>query len=293
MPADPTETDRAIERRRAAAQKLEQAHDLVGAAIQWQIVSLLAPKDRQAAERLAALRASIGKTVADELAVGADALRRGEMEQAQDSLLRVLALEADNREAIDGLREIDRRRMLRRGAERAARVHAEQSRMATRHRSARRPSSEAGDYDIEQSLELLWAGDSAVALAELRRYVTANPRDRALRERIAGALHLRAQELEKQGNGDTAVAMYAEAIKTHGSAPRDWSAQLSSLKARLATEEYEKGVRLMSSDIAAAIRHFEATLRLVPNHTQAQLQLDRAQKMQQKLRSIGRARSAN
>lgn len=292
-PAGPTETDRAIERRRAAAQKLEQEHDLAGAATQWQIVLLLAPQDRQAAERMAAVRASIGKAVAEELAIGKDALRRGEIERAQQSLLRVLALDADNKEAVEGLREIDRQRAMRRGAERAARAQAAESMAATRSRSARRPSSEAGDYDIEQSLELLRAGDSAVALGELRRYVSTNPRDRALRERIAGALYSRAQELEKQGKGFAAAEMYAEAIKAHSVPPRDWSTRLSRLKARLAAEEYESGVRLMSSDIAAAIRHFEATLRLAPNHTQAQLQLDRAQKMQQKLRAIDPARSAN
>ena len=294
FPAVPTETDRAIARRRAAAQKLEQAHDLAGAATQWQIVLLLAPQDRQAAERLAAVRASIGKAVADELAIGRDALRRGEIEQAQHSLLRVVALDPYNKQAVDGLREIDRQRTMRQGAERAARVQAEQSMVAAKNRSARRPPSEASDYEIEQSLELLRAGDSAVALAEVRRYVVTNPRDRALRERIARALHLRAQELERQGSGTAAVEMYAEAIKTYGSPPpRDWPTQLSRLKARLAAEEYGKGVRMMSSDIAAAIRHFEAALRLVPNHTQAQLNLERAQKMQQKLRAIDPVRGAN
>ena len=293
VPAGPSEMDRAIERRRAAAQKLEQANDLGGAATQWRIVLLLAPEDRQAAERLAALQASIGKSVADELAVSRDALRRGDVEQAQHSFLRVLALDAGNKDAIDGLREIDRQRAMRRGAGLAARVQAEQAVVGTRNRSARGPSAEAGDYDVEQSLELLRAGDSVVALAEVRRYVAANPRDRALRERIAGALYSRARELERQGDGNAAVGMYEEAIKTHGSPPRDWSAQSSRLKARLAAEEYEKGVRMMSGDIDAAISHFEAALRLVPHHTQAQLQLDRAQKMQQKLRAIGPARSAN
>ncbi len=293
VPAGPTEIERAIERRRAAALRLELANDLAAAATQWQVVLLLAPKDRQAAERLAALRASISKIVADELASGRDALRKGDADRAQQSLLAVLALDAGNREAIDALREIDRQRTIRRGAERAARAQIEQSMTATRGRSVTRPSSEAGEYDIEQSLELLRAGDSATAVAELRRYIGTNPGDRALRERVAAALRSRAQVLESQGDGLAAVEMYSEAIRIHGSAPRDWTTQLNRLKTQLAGQEYEKGVRMMSTDVTAAIKHFEAALRLVPSHTQAKLQLDRAQKMQQKLRSIGSTRSPN
>lgn len=291
VPAGPNEVERAIERRRAAAVRLEQANDLAAAATQWQIVLLLAPKDRQAAERLAAVRASISKIVADELAGGRDALRRGDADRAQQSLLAVLALDAGNREAIEALREIDRQRTMRRGAERAARAQAEQSMAATRGRGVRRPSSEAGDYDIEQSLELLRAGDSATAVAELRRYIAASPGDRALRERVAAALRSRAQILENQGDGQAAVEMYSEAIRIHGSAPRDWATQLNRLRTQLAGQEYEKGVRMMSTDVTAAIKHFEAALRFVPNHTQAQLQLDRARKVQQRLRSIGSTRA--
>lgn len=289
--AGPTEIERAIERRRAEALRLEQTNDLAAAATQWLIVLLLAPKDRQAVDRLAALRASISKTVADELAGSRDALRRGDGDRAQQSLLAVLALDASNKEAIELLREIDRQRAMRRGADRAARAQAEQPPTATRGSSIRRLLPEAGEYDVEQSLELLRAGDSATAIAELRRYVAANSGDRALRERVAGALRSRAQALENQGDGFAAVELYAEAIRVRGSAPLDWTTQLNRLRNRLASLEYEMGVRMLSTDVAAATRHFEAALRLSPTHTQAQLQLDRAQKIQQKLRSIHPPRS--
>ena len=284
VPGTPKEVERAIERHRGLAQRYEQAYEPSKAATQWQIVALLAPNDRQASERLSANRASVIKNVNEGLAAGRDALRKGNVDQAQHSLLRVLALEPNNEEAINNLREIDRTRAMQRGAERAARARNEET-AAVKNRTVRRPS-EAGEFDVEQSLELLRAGNSAVAIPELRRYVAANLRDRALRERVATAFHAHAQQLERQGASAGATSMYAEAIAMHTSPPREWTTQLAQLKNRLAQQEYEQGVRQMANNLNAAIRHFEAALRYVPDHAQALLRLESARKMQQNLRGI-------
>jgi tetratricopeptide (TPR) repeat protein len=282
---------RAAERHRALALKSEQAKDLVGAVRQWQIVLLLLPDDRQASARLASVRSSLANTVSEDLAAARDAQRRAELDQAQQLWLRVLAYDAYNEEAVTALRELDRLFATRRAAERAARARMEERQVATRGRTAPRPArTEAGEYDIEQSLELLRAGDAKVALPELRRYATANPRDKAGRERIAVAVHSQAQQLQRQGGDTAAVSLFTDAINLHPAPPRDWVTQLAQLKARLAGQEYEKGVRMMTTDVPAAITHFEAALRLVPDHTQAQLRLERARKMQENLRAIGPTR---
>jgi len=288
VPAARADVERAAERHRALALKLEAAHDLADAAHQWQVVLLLLPDDRQATAQLAALRRTIAKVVSEELGVARDAQRRTDLDKAEQSMLRVLAYDPYNEEAVAALREIDRQRATRRAADRAARARMEEKTVATRNRTVRRSTpTEAGEYDIEQSIELLRAGDAKVALPELRRYAQANPRDRAARERIAVAVYAQAQQLQGQGADAAAVSMYADAIKLHPAPPRDWSSQLAQLRARLANQEYEMGVRLMATDVPAAIAHFEAALRYAPDHTQAQLRLERARKMQENLRSIG------
>jgi tetratricopeptide (TPR) repeat protein len=248
-------------------------------------VLLLRPDDAQARARLAALRRSIARLVAVERDAAREAQRRADIDQAQQSWLRVLSYDPSNDEAVTALREIERQRATRRAADRAARARMEEGTVASRSRTAKRGApTEAGEYDIEQSLELLRAGDAKAALPELRRYALANPRDRAGRERIASAVYAQAQQLQRQGADTAAVNMYAEAIKLHPAAPKDWSAQLVQLKLRLANQEYEKGVRQMTTDVPA-IAHFEP-LRL-PDHTQAQLRLERARKIQENLRTIG------
>lgn len=277
--------ERAIARRRARALKAEQQHDLADAARQWQIVLLLAPRDTQAGERLAAVNAASAQTIKDEMAAAREALRRGETDRAQRALLRVLALDGDHEEALAALREIDRKRELRQASERAERARAGAMTTAA-PKPPTRATRDARDFDLEQSLELLRAGDANAALPELRRYVAANRADRAGRTRVASAVHAFAQRLEKQGAIDQAVATYGEAIGMSPSPVPEWSTELDALRMRLAAVEYEKGVRLVATDVGAAIVHFQTALRFAPGHTQAQLQLQRAQKIQQNLKGV-------
>jgi tetratricopeptide (TPR) repeat protein len=281
----PSDLQRAHERRRALALKHERNGDLVNASRQWQVVLLLEPGDEDARRRLTDLQNVIERSAAEEWTAAREALRRSETDKAQQSLLRVLALDANHDEAIAALREIERQRSVRRAADRAARARLDPL-AALKRNAMRSPPGEAGDYDTEQSLELLRAGDATVALAELQRQVASNPRDRFARERIAGAVRSHAQQLEQQGDRIGAIAFYAEAIRLHGAAPKDWVVQLSRMRSRLAGEEYEKGVRVIGRDPNAAIAHFENALRASPDHTQAQLQLERARRMQKNLSEI-------
>jgi tetratricopeptide (TPR) repeat protein len=280
-----SELQSAYQRRRTLALKYENAGDLLNASRQWQVVLVIAPGDQEATSRLGNVQSALTKLAADEMSAAREALRRSDLDKAQRSLLRVLALDAYHDAAVNALREIDRQRAVRLAADRAARARAEEPGVA-RKRSNQRPRGEAVDYDIEQSLELLRAGDVKVALAELHRYVAANPRDGLARERIAGAVRGHAQQLERQGDGISAVGFYAEAIRLHPVAPKEWVAQLARMRSRLAGDEYEKGVRVIGRDLNAAIVHFESALRLSPDHIQAQLQLERARKMQKNLGEI-------
>jgi tetratricopeptide (TPR) repeat protein len=288
LPAVRADVARAAERHREAALRLEAKNDLFDASLQWEVVLLLLPDDPQARVRLAELRKSMRQIADEEISAARSARHRGDLDHMQQSMLRVLSVDPDNQEALGALRELDKQRASRRAADRAARARMEENAVAKRGRKAPGPAStEAGEYDLEQSLELLKAGDATVAVPELRRYASANPRDKASRERIATALYAQGQQRERDGDGAAAVAMYSDAIKMHPAAPREWTVRLTQLKARLARQEYELGVRKMATDVPAAIAHFEAALRYAPDHTQAQLRLERARKMQQNLRAIG------
>src|SRR5206468_5112150 len=128
------------------------------------------------------------------LAVGTAALKSGEIDRAAEAMLKVLALDPENAEAAQMLRDIDKRRLSRIQAGRAARVNDAAVAANAGSRSSapapRQPAPDVNDgYSLEQPLEMFKAGDTAGGLRDLRRVVEANPNDRAARNRIGTAVY--------------------------------------------------------------------------------------------------------
>ena len=282
-----TEHARAIAHHRDQAQKYRQSGDLPAAAEQWHVVTLLAPGDQGAARELAATRAAIEQGAKENLAAGNAALRAGDGERAMAAMLRALAFDPGNAEAARAVREIERQKLARVQADRAAKVRQQDE--ALTYRGPRTPAqaADSGDgYDLEQRLELFRAGDVSGGLRELREYVDANPRDRAGRQRIGAAVYERARELESKGARADALAMYEQAVSLRGDAAPGWAASIASLRKSLSDEYFERGQRAFRTDLAAAIVNFEASLRYDPQNAKAALRLKEARTAQEKLKLI-------
>jgi tetratricopeptide (TPR) repeat protein len=284
-----------LERRRQNAVRLQQSGDLAAAAAEWQVLTLIDPRSDAFRRELSAARAALAKVTSEQLQAGNAALKRGDTEAATDAFLRVLAVAPDNAEAANALRDIERRRVVRSQTDRVARLRPEDygipgARAALpRTAVATAPEAPRADvnraYDFDQSMELFRAGDVRSGLNGFRRYVDANPADRAGRQEIGNAVYERARTLEAQGQGDQALALYDQAKSLAGSAG-PWDAQGASLRKRLAAEQYEQGMRLYRNDLAGAIRHLQAAVAYDPSSTTAQAKLQEAKLLQDKLKRI-------
>jgi tetratricopeptide (TPR) repeat protein len=233
-PAQSEPIARSIAKHRSLAEKQQRAGDLADAAAHWQIVVLLAPEDETSRRELANVRTAIAQGVREQLQAGTAAQRAGDGERAAQAMLKVLALDPANAEAAKTLREIDRQRLARAQASRAAKAQGEA--MAVAKPSPSRPqAAEAGDgYDLEQGLEMFRAGDTTGGLRDLRRYVDANPQDRAGRQRIGSVVYERGRELEAQGARESALVLYEQAVALRGDAGPGWAARIQALKKELA-----------------------------------------------------------
>ncbi len=194
----------AVAKHQQLANQAKQAGDLAAAATQFQILTLLAPGDATFRNELAATRAEIGRRVKENLAAGNVAMRSGDTDRAAEAMLKVLALDPENAEAAQDLREIEAQRLSRIQAGRAAKAGGSGAVVKNGSRAAapaRTTASAASDaYDLEQPLEMFKAGDTAGGLRDLKAYVEANPTDKAARNRIGAAVYERARELEEQGS---------------------------------------------------------------------------------------------
>jgi tetratricopeptide (TPR) repeat protein len=275
----------AIARHRNLADDARRAGDLATAAEQLHVLTVLAPDDATFARELAAVRASIDRESRDAVQAGLAAMNAGDLDRASTSLLRALALNPAQADAAKALREIDRRRLTRIQADRAAKV-AQQGNSAGSAATARAQSDANDSFDIEQAIEMVRAGDTSNGLRDLRAYVNANPSNRAARQRIGNAVADRARELEDQGSKEQAAALYDQAVSLRGDANAPWAARMTSLKKALSRDYLDKGTRAYRTNLAQAISFFETSVKYDPQNTAATIKLKEAKTAREKLEKI-------
>jgi tetratricopeptide (TPR) repeat protein len=281
----------AVARHQQLANQYKQAGDLAAAATQFQILTLLAPNDSSFRTELAATRREIGRRVQENLAAGNAAMKSGDSDRAADAMLKVLALDPENAEAATQLREIEKRRLSKIQAGRAAKAGDGAAangtgRAASAPRapaSAAAPASPAGDvYDLEQPLEMFKAGDTVGGLRDLRAYVDANPNDKVARNRIGTTVYDRGREMESQGAREQALSLYEQAVALRGEPGLGWNLRIQALKKTLGDEYFAKGVQAYPTNVTAAIKEWETSLRYDPQNTKSAARLKEAKQAQEK-----------
>ncbi|MET0211342.1 MAG: hypothetical protein ABW220_20025, partial [Burkholderiaceae bacterium] len=187
------------------------------------------------------------------------------------------------------LREIDRRRLTRIQADRAAKVRTTEE-VASARAPGRAPAASAsndGDtFDVDQAVEMLRAGDASGGMRDLKGYVDANPGNRAARVRIGNAVAERARELEDQGAREQAVSLYEQASTLRGDSGGAWVARIVPLKKKISQDYFDKGTRAYRTNLAQAVAFFEASVRYDPANTQAAIKLKEAKAAREKLDKI-------
>lgn len=282
----------AVKRHRQLADSARQSGDLATAATQLEIVGLLAPTDLAVARDLANVRTAIGKEVREQSQAGNAAMSAGDLDRAQAAYLRVLAVDPTQGDAAKALREIDRRRLTRIQADRAAKVRSAEDMAGSRTgaRNAPAPAAAASDggdaFDIDQAIEMLRAGDASNGLRDLKAYVDANPGNRAARQRIGAAVAERARELEDQGSREQALVLYEQASALRGDAGGAWAARIVPLRKKISQDYYDRGMRAYRTNLAQAVTLLEASVRYDPANAQAALKLKDAKAARDKLDKI-------
>ena len=275
----------AIARHRKLADDARRAGDLATAAQQLQIVTVLAPDDPSYLRELATVRAAIDREARDNVLAGTAAMSAGDLDRASAAMLRALALDPSQPDAAKALREIDRRRLTRIQADKAAKV-TQQGEAVARSSSPRTQGEVNDGFDIEQAIEMLKAGDASNGLRDLRAYVEANPGNRAARQRIGNAVADRARELEEQGAREQAATLYEQAVALRGDGNAPWAPRMTSLKKKLSLEYLDKGTRVYRTNLAQAISFFETSVKYDPSNTQASIKLGEAKMAREKLEKI-------
>jgi tetratricopeptide (TPR) repeat protein len=277
----------AIAAHRQQAEHDASVGDLAGAAREWHILTLLAPGNAQFAARREATRTAIAQGVRENLQSGNAALRGGDADRASAAMLKVLALDPDNSEAMKALRDLDRQKLSRIQNNRAARATQAANAAANRPAPGSAATADASEsYDIDQPIEMFRAGDVDGGLKELRAFVDANPDNQPARQRIASIVYERGREAEGKGAREQALMLYDQASTFRGKPLPEWTEQAQKLRKALSDEYYDKGIQAYRTDIASAIKLWETSLRYDPQNTKAAAKLAQARLADDKLKRI-------
>ena len=283
-PAPSRTVGEAIARHRRLAEEARKSGDLATAAQQLHVLTVLAPDEASYARELAAVRASIDKESRDSVNAGTAAMNAGDLDRASAAMLRALALDPTQPDAAKALREIERRRLTRIQADKAAKVT--QQGETQRNNLVRAPAEVNDGFDFEQAIEMVRAGDASNGLRDLRVFVAANPGNRQARQRIGNAVADRARELEDQGAKEQAVSLYEQAVALRGDANAPWAARMTSLRKTLSQEYLDKGTRAYRTNLAQAITFLETSVKYDPENTTASIKLKEAKTARDKLEKI-------
>ena len=220
------------QRQRERALSLARQKRLADAAIAWEVLTVLRPDVADYRERLADTQRQIDAAVAERLPRAAQAAQRGEVDNATQLYLAVLALQPLNEPASEALRALERERNKRNYLGKFSRYTLTRRAMA----DAEMPGSTnamAGRNDVEHAALLAGDGEYDDAIGLLERRLAADKQDTAARRLLASVYYRKAESLLPRDKAG-AVAALEKSVRADPSELRA-AARLKQLKTGAST----------------------------------------------------------
>lgn len=268
----------------ARAQEAMAREDWFDATMYWEILQLVRPEMPEYARQLQKSQARADAEAASQLRAAEAARGRGEMELARVAYLKALRFDPDDQTALAGLRAIEKSQMAVVFPTRAKLVNT----VPRPGNQQARP--QAAPYTgVRQQLDLgillFRQGDYASSIQILEKCLRDDPQDETARRYLADAHQQLAQQRLRAGKREDALASL-EAAHAHKGKPSPLAESIRALRAALADDFYEQGVRAYYTDIGQAITLWERGLRYDPGHKSILSRLTQARQVRQNLKAL-------
>ena len=171
---------------------------LADAVIAWELLTVLRPDIADYRERLADAQRQIDAAVAERLPRAAQAAQRGEIDNATQLYLALLALQPLNEPAADALRALERERNKRNYLGKLSRATLTRREMADAEMPANLSAGSAGlagRNEVEHAALLAGDGEYDDAIGLLERRIVLDPKDLAARRLLADVFYRKAESL--------------------------------------------------------------------------------------------------
>ncbi len=276
----------------------------------WKVALTIDPKDQVSLEESKKLDERIQQTIAERLARGEDALKRGVHLEARNHFLVVLALDPSNRQAFENLqtrvREVRQINHTVRAGESLASIaqfyYGDRSRSeviwetnqlppnaVARPRpdtpatgGAKPEPAEETPYvnpALAEAKEASEKGDYVLALSTIDRFLSQNPRS-------SEAVDLKRTVLLQQGktlaDQNKLTDSYAALTQLTKLSPKDnaVASLLANVRGRLIQQHYNQGIRLYREEkLPHAVAEWRSVLQYDPSHEGAKRNIEQAERL--------------
>ncbi|MDY0743298.1 hypothetical protein SNE35_02215 [Paucibacter sp. R3-3] len=199
-----------------AREQLAQGQ-LAEAALSWEILVTLKPRDAGYAQQLLETRSSAEAAAAQSLQRATQLQKKGELEAAANQYLATLALQPDLEPAAAGLRAVERERLRRGAAARSTRMGA--SAVPPAAPTPVRTTGPAERNDLEHAAILSALGEIDAAIVLLERHMARSKSDPPACQMLA-ELYLQKVEGQLQSDKAGALATLQKSLRLDGRNPR-------------------------------------------------------------------------
>ena len=265
---------RFVEDQKHAARALQQEDRLAESLALWQSLLPLGAPDEETASAIETLNTEIDQRVAAKLSEAEAAYARGRVRQADLLMLQVLALKPGHTRALERLGKSESARVSRQQVSKNKEVFREalQRGLAPPEEPGLplRELYEAGDYDALLTLAESLQEPYEPEIAQLLRNTHIGLADQAQQ---AGQMELALLHIEQ-----------ALAIQPIENDPL--TGRRAALRQVLSARYYQRGSRLIKSDLPQAITALEKSVSYNPDNADAQKKLRLAQTLQRNLKAI-------
>lgn len=284
-PADRMRT--IIEAREKRATELMFQGELAEALIQWQVLKTLEPNNPEFTQQLLATKVLIRKRVNDHVKLGKKALSKDNITLAKQEFLKALALDPYMSTPFSCLKKIEKERAMKIQAKKIQRL-AKKRKAPARAKLQSVSSQEA--YYLQLGIGLLRQGRLNESIREIEKYLNTYPKDSEAGEYLAKAHIKLGIDCYEQGEMAKALMHLEEARRYKPADSSQLNYYLTRTRQVLAEDFYQKGMRVYLKNITKAIEYWEKSVFYDPKNINAQMRLEKAYKIQKKLKEIEKTR---
>ena len=258
------------------------------AVLDWEVLVLLRPSNKEYEENLATARSKGEKAAAALTASASEARRQGEIERAAVLYLKALTADRQNAAAIQALRQIDQERPRSGGPGQSARsAQGDKTRLSMSDTRSAAASSTSERMGLEPGIMMYNQGDFESSIQTLQEYLQRSPQNDMARKALTDAYAALGNRRMQEGKKEEALTYLEKARKLQGKKSNpDLSQSIQSARKQLGDDYYQQGLRAQRTNLAEAARLFQKALEYDPGNSQATVRLQQTRRMQENLDSI-------